>query len=84
MSEALSDEQVARQILVIFGEHHVRAGGILRRNHFSKVRDGDFQRGLNKAIENNWIRILKRDRYTYELTNVGFIASHVSIATPHH
>jgi len=71
MSEAFSDEQVARQILGIFGEHHVRSGGILRRNQFFKVRDGDFQRGLNKVIENNWVRVTKRDRYAYELTNDG-------------
>ena len=71
MPAAPSDEEVARQILGVFEEHHVRAGGTLRRNHFFNVRDGDFQRGLNKAVESNWIRIKKRDRYTYELTNEG-------------
>ena len=71
MPEALSDEKVARQILRIFAEHHAHSGSMLRRNHFFNVRDGDFQRGLNKAIERDWIRISKRDRYTYELTDAG-------------
>ena len=70
MSQA-RDEEVARQILRIFAEHHARSGSMLRRNQFFNVRDGDFQRGLNKAIEKDWIRISKRDRYTYELTDAG-------------
>jgi hypothetical protein len=71
MPEPLSDEKVARQILAVFAAHHMASGGTLRRNHFLTVRDGDFQRGLNKAVEKRWISIAKRDRYTYELTNVG-------------
>ena len=51
MPEPLSDEEVARQILAIFAEHRMASGGTLRRNHFFTVRDGDFQRGLNKAVE---------------------------------
>jgi hypothetical protein len=51
MPELLSDEKVARQILAIFAEHHMASGGTLRRNHFFTVRDGDFQRELNKAVE---------------------------------
>jgi len=38
------------------------------------VRDADFQRGLNKAVENRWIKIKLRDRYTYELTEAGLAA----------
>src|SRR5260221_1533486 len=38
------------------------------------VRDADFQRGLNKAVENRWIKVKLRDRYTYELTEAGLAA----------
>jgi len=58
-----------------FLRNNIRAGGILRRNHFIEVRDADFQRGINKAVENNWIKIKMRDRYTYELTDAGLMAS---------
>ena len=68
-----SDEEVGRQILSIFMKHRVVASGVLRRNHFMDVRDADFQRGLNKAVENHWIR-MGRDRYSYELTEVGLAA----------
>ena len=63
MAQVLSDE-VGRQILRVFLKN-IRAGGTLRRNHFIEVRDVDFQRGINKAVENNWIKIKMRDRYTY-------------------
>jgi hypothetical protein len=66
-----SDEDVGRQILGIFMQHKVAAGGVLRRNRFIEVRDADFQRGMNKAVENRWIKIKLRDRYSYELTDVG-------------
>ena len=69
-----SDEEVGRQILRIFMEHKVRTSGVLRRNHFIDVRDADFQRGLNKAVENRWIKIKSSDRYTYELTEAGLAA----------
>src|SRR6266568_8303082 len=69
-----SDEEVGRQILSIFMQHKVGASGVLRRNHFIDVRDADFQRGLNKAVENRWIKIKLRDRYTYELTEAGLAA----------
>jgi hypothetical protein len=69
-----SDDEVGRQILSIFMKHRVVANGVLRRNHFVDVRDADFQRGLNKAVENNWIKIKLRDRYTYELTELGLAA----------
>jgi hypothetical protein len=69
-----SDEEVGRQILSIFMQHKVGASGVLRRNNFIDVRDADFQRGLNKAVENRWIKIKSRDRYTYELTEAGLAA----------
>ena len=69
-----SDEDVGRQILSIFMQYRVAAGGVLRRNNFLDVRDADFQRGLNKAVENRWIKIKLHDRYTYELTDVGLAA----------
>ena len=69
-----SDEEVGRQILSIFIRHKVAAGGVLRRNHFIDVRDADFQRGLNKAIGNHWLKVGLRDRYTYELTEAGLAA----------
>lgn len=69
-----SDEEVGHQILSIFMKHRVGASGILRRNNFIDVRDADFQRGLNKAVENRWIKIKLRDRYTYELTEAGLAA----------
>ena len=71
MVAALSDDEVARQILGIFGEHHVRPGGALWRNNFLKVRNGDFRRGLDKAVEVGWIK-KTRNRYKYELTEAGF------------
>jgi hypothetical protein len=69
-----SDEEVGRQILSIFIKRKVVAGGVLRRNHFIDVRDADFQRGLNNAVGNQWVKISLRDRYTYELTDAGLAA----------
>jgi hypothetical protein len=69
-----TDEEVGRQILNVFMKHKVTATGVLRRNNFIEVRDADFQRGLNKAIENRWIKSKLHDRYTYELTEAGFAA----------
>jgi hypothetical protein len=66
-----SDEDVGRQILGIFMQHKVGAGGVLRRNRFLDVRDADFRRGMNKAVENRWVKIKLRDRYSYELTDTG-------------
>ena len=71
---APTDEDVGRQIIGVFWKYNVHPGGSLRRNHFAEVRDADFQRGINKAVEKNWIKLKKRDRYTYELTEVGFTA----------
>jgi hypothetical protein len=70
----LSDDEVGLQILSIFMKHKVVAGGVLRRNHFIDVRDADFQRGLNKAVGNHWLKVNLRDRYTYELTEAGLAA----------
>jgi hypothetical protein len=74
MTHGSSDEEVGRQILAVFSKNRIRTGGVLRRNHFAEVRDADFQRGLNKAVEKSWIKIKLRDRYTYELTEAGFTA----------
>jgi hypothetical protein len=74
MTQVPSDEIIGRQILGVFSKNRIRPGGSLRRNHFFEVRDGDFQRGLNKAVENTWLKINKHDRYTYELTDTGFAA----------
>jgi len=77
-----SDEEIGRQILDIFMKHKVSASGVLRRNNFIDVRDADFQRGLNKAVENRWIKIKLRDRYTYELTEAGLAAGLDAGLTP--
>src|SRR5579864_213328 len=69
-----SDEEVGRQILNVFIKHKIRPSGTLRRNYFMDVRDADFQRGMRKAVEHNWIKLKLRDRYTYELTEAGFAA----------
>ena len=74
MPPRMSDEDVGRQILGIFMRYRIAAGGTLRRNNFFDVRDADFQRGLNFAIQNRWIKQHLRDRYTYQLTDIGFAA----------
>ena len=71
MPDRLSDDEVSRQILGVFTRHRIPASGILQRNYFLAVRDGDFQRGLNKAVANNWITIDLRNRYRYQLTATG-------------
>jgi hypothetical protein len=70
----MSVEDVGRQILGIFMRYRIQAGGTLRRNNFFDVRDADFQRGLNFAIANRWLKQHLRDRYTYQLTDAGFVA----------
>jgi hypothetical protein len=35
-------------------------------------RDGDFQRGINQALANNWIMIDLRNRYRYRRTATGY------------
>jgi len=74
MPPRMSDEEVGRQILGIFMRYRVVAGGTLRRNNFFDVRDADFQRGLNFVIASKWIKQHLRDRYTYQLTEIGFAA----------
>jgi hypothetical protein len=72
MLDRPSDDEVSRQILGVFMRHRIAASGILQRNHFFDVRDGDFQRGLNKAVANNWITIDLRNRCRYQLTEKGY------------
>ncbi len=75
MSVLPSDEDVGRQILGVFMRNRTPVGGMLPRNYFFTVRDGDFQRGLNKAVANGWIVIDRRNRYRYELMAAGHAAT---------
>lgn len=75
MTQIPSDEDVALQIIGIFSRNKIPSGGILRRNYFVEVRDGDFKRGINKAVENDWIKIQPHNRYIYILTDAGFTAT---------
>jgi hypothetical protein len=75
MMPVTSDDEVGCQILSIFIRNGVRADGALRRNHFFEVRDGDFQRGINRALFNKWITLHHRDRYRYILTEEGYAAA---------
>ena len=72
MLDRPSDEDVSRQILRVFMRHKVPAAGTLQRNYFFEVRDADFQRGINKAVANNWITVDLRNRYRYQLTTTGY------------
>ena len=74
MLERPSDDEVSRQILGVFVRHRIPASGILQRNDFFDARDGDFQRGLSKAVANDWITIDLRNRYRYQLTEKGYAA----------
>ena len=74
MSHALSDEDVGRQILGIFIRNKVPANGILKRSSFFDVRDGDFKRGVAKAVANNWITVNLRNRHQFTLTPIGLAA----------
>jgi hypothetical protein len=76
MSCTNSDDDVGRQILSVFMRHRIPVSGVLPRNYFIAVRDGDFQRGLNKAVANDWIAIDRRNRYRYQLTATGYAAGH--------
>jgi hypothetical protein len=71
MNDSPSDDDVGRQILSVFMRNRVPVSGMLPRNYFFTVRDGDFQRGLNKAVANDWIAIDRRNRYRYQLTATG-------------
>jgi len=79
---AISDDDVGRQILDIFIRHRIPVSGVLPRNYFVAVRDGDFQRGLNKAVANDWIAIDRRNRYRYQLTATGYAAGRTTEAPP--
>jgi hypothetical protein len=72
MLDRPSDDEVSRQILGVFMRYRIPASGILQRNYFFDVRDGDFQRGISKAVANNWITIDLRNRYRYQLTATGY------------
>jgi hypothetical protein len=74
MNESPSDDDVGRQILSVFVRNRIPVSGMLPRNYFFTVRDGDFQRGLNKAVANAWVTIDRRNRYRYELTAAGYAA----------
>lgn len=74
MAASLDDEEAGRQILRTFAQHRIPPSGVLRRNHFFAVRDGDFQRGINRAVQNKWITLHMRDRYRYILTETGYAA----------
>jgi hypothetical protein len=74
MLDRPSDEDVSRQILGVFMRHRISASGTLQRNNFFDVRDSDFQRGINKAVANNWITIDLRNCYRYQLTAMGYAA----------
>lgn len=72
MLDRPSDDEVSRQILGISMRYRIAAGGTLERNYFFDVRDGDFQRGINKVVANNWIAIDLRNRCRYQLTATGY------------
>ncbi len=80
MSCAISDDDVGRQILDVFMQHRIPVSGVLPRNYFFTVRDGDFQRGLNKALANDWVAIDGRNRYRYQLTATGYAAARTAEA----
>ena len=79
MLDRPTDKDVSRQILDVFTRHRIPTGGMLQRNYFLDVRDGDFQRGRNKAVANNWITIDLRNRYKYQLTATGYAAGRMVV-----
>jgi hypothetical protein len=68
MSRTIDDE-TALEIMSVFVEYKIPAGGFLRRLHLFRVRDAYFQRGMNRAQANGWIACHERDRYRYFLTS---------------
>ena len=72
MLDRPSDDEVSRQILGVFMRYRIPASGTLQRNYFFDIRDCDFQRGINKAVANNWITIDPHNRYRYQLTAMGY------------
>ena len=81
MIHAISDDEAGRQILGVFVRNKVPASGALRRNHFFDIRDGDFQRGINRALLHKWITLHHRDRYRYILTDEGYAAGRRAVAS---
>ena len=79
MARALSDEDAGRQVLDVFARHKIAPRGVLRRNNFLDVRDGDFQRGIDRAVFNKWIVRHAHDRYRYILTEAGYAAGRMSL-----
>ena len=80
MSCVISDDDVGRQILDVFMQHRIPVSGVLPRNYFFTVRDGDFQRGLNRALANDWVAIDGRNRYRYQLTATGYATARTAEA----
>ena len=74
MTNRLSDREVGLQILSVFKRNKTGPNGVLRRNDFFEVRDGDFQRGISEAVANKWITLHIRDRYRFVLTQEGYAA----------
>jgi hypothetical protein len=74
MPDRPSDDDVSRQILGVFMRYRIPTNGTLQRNYFIDIRDCDFQRGINKAVANNWITIGLRNRHRYQLTATGYAA----------
>ena len=72
MPDRPSDDEIGRQILGVFMRYRIPANGMLLRNYFFDVRDCDFQRGISKAVANNWITIDPHNRYRYQLTAMGY------------
>ena len=75
MPDRPSDEDISRQLLGIFTRYGIPPNGTLLRNYFTDVRDGDFRRGIEKAVASNWITIDPRNRYRYQLTATGHAAT---------
>jgi hypothetical protein len=72
MLDRSSADEASRQILGVFMRYRIPANGMLLRNYFFDVRDCDFQRGISKAVANNWITIDPHNRYRYQLTATGY------------
>ena len=76
MAEAPTAESSARRILQVFLDHNLRAGDVLQSNSFvapfSKPgwSSGDFDAGLEYAIEEDWIELVST--HSYRLTSEGF------------
>lgn len=63
--------ETTRQIMDVFADRQIPAGGMLKRLHFFTVRDADFQDGMDCAVANGWVALPERDRHRYFLTAAG-------------